>query len=99
MAALALRFVPLLAVEARRIAGLQNLRAGRRPRGLSEWLKRRQAAFVPTLVAALERADRVALALEARHFRARSVPPAPVRSRAGALFGLGLALVALLWRG
>jgi len=107
MLGLALRFVPLLQSEARRIARVQDLRAGRPPRGAREWLQRRRAATVPLLVGALERAERVALALEARHYRLRpagvavssSVARAPGRSgRLAALVGGTLAVVALLWR-
>jgi energy-coupling factor transporter transmembrane protein EcfT len=101
MVGLALRFAPLLADEGRRIARLQDLRAGRAPRGMSEWLERRRAATVPTLVNSLERAEQVALALEARHYRLR-----PVAAAAGgqtgtwgwAAAGGTLAGVALLWR-
>jgi energy-coupling factor transporter transmembrane protein EcfT len=98
MAALALRFAPLLAAEWRRIAALQSLRAGRPPRGLGERLQRHRAAVVPALVSALERADRVALALETRHYRARPLParaPSPWLARG---LGLTLAVVAWLWR-
>lgn len=100
MLGLAVRFAPLLERESRRIAAVQALRAGRPPRGAREWLERRRAAAVPTLVGALERADRVALALEARHYRLRpTAGERPERSLlpwklAGAtLFG-----AALLWR-
>jgi energy-coupling factor transport system permease protein len=99
MIALALRFVPLLKDEMRRIAALQRLRAGRAPRGAAEWWQRRRAVVVPTMVAALERADRVALALEARHYRLR---PVPARERARPIAvaaGAALAGIALLWRG
>ncbi|TMQ68629.1 MAG: hypothetical protein E6K78_00455 [Candidatus Eisenbacteria bacterium] len=102
MLSLAVRFAPLLEAEARRIAAVQDLRAGRPPRGAREWLTRRRAVALPTLVGALERAERVALALEARHFRMRPAAPAsPVR---GASVGWTLAAVAvagtaLLWRG
>ena len=97
---LALRFSPLLADEARRIARLQDLRAGRAPRGLAEWLQRRRAATVPTLVQALERAEQVALALEARHFRLRPLPRRPVPRAAWGWAALGAALAgaALAWR-
>ena len=96
---LALRFAPLLAREAGRIARLQELRAGRPARGWREQLARRRAVVVPALVNALERAERVALALEARHYRGR--PPAPPgRGRpTWAAAGLAVAAVALLWRG
>ncbi|MBI5711256.1 MAG: energy-coupling factor transporter transmembrane protein EcfT [Candidatus Eisenbacteria bacterium] len=96
---LALRFAPLLAREAGRIARVQELRAGRPARGWREKLVRRRAIVVPALVNALERAERVGLALEARHYRAR--PPAPP-ARGGpawAAAGLAVAAVALLWRG
>jgi len=114
MLGLALRFVPLLQAEARRIARTQNLRAGRPPRGPREWLQRRRAATVPFMVGALERAERVALALEARHYRLRPPgvavgwedagrPPGSERQArrggpAWALVGGSLAAVALLWR-
>jgi energy-coupling factor transporter transmembrane protein EcfT len=101
MVGLSLRFAPLLEREARRIARVQDLRAGRPPRGMREWLVRRRAAAVPTLVGALERAERVALALEARGYRDR-----PLQASAGgrasvlsAIAGGMIATVALLWRG
>ncbi len=113
MLGLALRFAPLLEAESRRIARVQELRAGRPPRGPREWLQRRRAATVPFMVGALERAERVALALEARHYRLR--PPGAVvgggdaalpgrlgglgtGGRAWPLLGGSLAAVALLWR-
>lgn len=102
MLGLALRFAPLLADEGRRIARLQDLRAGRPPRGAGEWLVRRRAATVPTLVHSLERAEQVALALEARHYRLRPVAAA-APGNAGdwgwAATGGLLAGTALLWRG
>ncbi len=110
MLGLALRFAPLLRAESGRIARVQDLRAGRPPRGAREWLQRRRAATVPTLVGALERAERVALALEARHYRLRGVAPptrsshaaaaarSPAAARALAVAGSLLTLVALLWR-
>src|SRR5206468_12197591 len=81
MLGLSLRFAPLLQAEARRIARVQDLRAGRPPRGAGEWLTRRRAATVPLMVGALERAERVALALEARHYRLR--PPGAVAGWGG----------------
>ena len=113
MLGLSLRFAPLLGAEARRIARVQDLRAGRPPRGAGEWLTRRRAATVPLMVGALERAERVALALEARHYRLR--PPSAGPGRSGgmgaakaphsrlvsglaAALGVTLAGVALLWR-
>ena len=103
MLGLSLRFAPLLADEARRIARLQDLRAGRPPRGLGEWLVRRRAATVPTLVHSLERAEQVALALEARHYRLRPVGAGSRSSMSARDWGWAatggvLAGVALLWR-
>jgi energy-coupling factor transport system permease protein len=108
MIGLSLRFMPLLQSEALRITRVQDLRAGRPPRGAREWMQRRRAAAVPVMVGALERAERVALALEARHYRLR---PAGARSaragtggagrRAAALAGVAgvsIAALALLWR-
>jgi energy-coupling factor transporter transmembrane protein EcfT len=107
---LSLRFAPLLGAEAARIARVQDLRAGRPPRGAREWLQRRRASTVPTLVGALERAERVALALEARHYRLRPAgaavgPPNDAARVSTALSaapwvaaGTGLAALALLWR-
>jgi energy-coupling factor transporter transmembrane protein EcfT len=99
VAGLALRFAPLLGEEAARIARVQALRAGGPPRRWGERLEAARAALVPALVGALERAERVAIGLEARHHRLRPLPPAeraPAWSVAagGALFG-----AALLWRG
>jgi len=59
------------------------------------------AATVPTLVHSLERAEQVALALEARHYRLR--PPAPAARWSAqdwgwALASIALAVAALLWR-
>jgi energy-coupling factor transporter transmembrane protein EcfT len=98
---LALRFAPLMGGEGRRIARVQDLRAGRPPRGAREWWQRRRAAAVPTLVSSLERAERVALALEARGYRSR---PLDLTARAAhptgwAVLGVAVAGVALLWRG
>jgi len=100
VAALALRFAPLLGRETARIARLQDLRAGRPPRGWRERFTRRRAVAVPSMVNALERAERVSLALEARHWRLR--PPAAGPRAAGswswAVAGLALAVASLLWR-
>lgn len=100
---LALRFAPLMQAEARRIARVQEIRAGRPPRGMREWLVRRRAGAVPTLVGALERAERVALALDARHYRLRpagSIPwPAGWGAWAAWTAGLGLAVGSIVWRG
>jgi energy-coupling factor transporter transmembrane protein EcfT len=110
MLGLALRFAPLLRTEARRLARVQDLRAGRAPRGAREWLQRRRAATVPLMVGSLERAERVALALEARHYRLRgprALAGAPAGAGApehraavwaGAGAGLALAAAAIVWR-
>jgi energy-coupling factor transporter transmembrane protein EcfT len=94
---LALRFMPLLTQEARRIARVQALRAGRAPRGLTERLTRMRAALVPSLVAAIERAEQLALNLEARHHRARAWPERRA-SWGTSVLGFGVFLTALLWR-
>lgn len=101
---LALRFAPLLAREGTRLARVQELRAGRPARGLRERFTRRRAVAIPWMVNALERAERVSLALDARHHRLRGVAaPAPRAGRparlAGAFAGLAVAMTSLLWRG
>lgn len=98
---LALRFAPLMGGEARRIARVQDLRAGRPPRGAREWWQRRRAAAVPTLVSSLERAERVALALEARDYRSRPLDLTPRRGHptVWGIAGVMVVGVALLWRG
>jgi energy-coupling factor transporter transmembrane protein EcfT len=95
--ALALRFAPLLAAERRRIVQLQRLRAGRAPRTMRERLDEQRAVTVPAVVAALEMAERVALGLEARHYRVR---PVPRRTGGGwaAAGGAVVFLIAALWR-
>ena len=98
---LALRLAPAVESEARRIAAMQNLRAGGAARSWTVRASRWRAAAVPTMVCTLERAERVALALEARHYPLR---PARLEERGtgttwpwmaagGALLG-----VALWWR-
>ncbi len=101
---LALRFVPLLAGEGTRIARIQGLRAGRPPRGWRERFTRRRAVVIPVVVNALERAERVSLALEARHHRLRTVALPATRTGRGAgwawgLAGLAVAVTSLVWRG
>jgi energy-coupling factor transporter transmembrane protein EcfT len=95
---LALRFAPLLRDEYRRVAAIQRLRAGGAPRGLGDRLARMRSVVIPGLVGSLERADQVALALEARHYRLREPEPTP--SAGWAWQGAGWALVGagLLWR-
>lgn len=99
VAALALRVRPGLESEARRIAALQALRAGRPPRGLRERLARLRALVVPVMTASLERAERVALALEARYAGVREPAPGPPPAWAARLAGLLIALASLVWRG
>ena len=101
---LALRFVPLLAGEGSRIARIQALRAGRPPRGWRERFARRRAVVIPVMVNALERAERVSLALEARHHRLRAAAPEPAGAGwsagwAWGLAGLAVAATSLVWRG
>ena len=97
LVALALRFAPLVAAECRRIARLQELRAGRPARGLREKLERQRAIAVPAVVAAIENAERVALGLEARYYRLRPVP-APRGGWPAALAGWAAFGIAVLWR-
>ena len=101
---LALRFVPLLAGEGARIARIQGLRAGRPPRGWRERFTRRRAIAIPVVVNALERAERVSLALEARHHRLRAVGLPVARAGGGVrwawgIAGLAVAMTSLVWRG
>lgn len=95
--ALALRFAPLLGDELRRISRMQSLRAGSAG-GMIQRLRRMQLVAIPALVGALERAERVALSLEARHYRSRRVPAARLQPLAG-LAGLAVAGTALFLRG
>jgi len=98
IAGLAWRFRPAVEAEGTRIAALQSLRAGRPPRGAGERLARAQACVVPTLIASLERAERVSLALEARHVRAREAPPGPRAVWPARIAGLAIAAASLAWR-
>jgi len=95
---LALRFAPLVTDEFQRVARVQALRAGRPPRGAGEWMERQRASIVPAVVGSLERAERVALALEARHYRLRPVTRGPRSPWLATGAGLALVAVALLWR-
>jgi energy-coupling factor transporter transmembrane protein EcfT len=97
---LALRFAPLLRAEARRIARVQALRAGRAARGLAERVAGAQAVAAPLMVCALERAERTALALDARHYRGRG-READASGVGWGWVAVGLALAAwgILWRG
>jgi energy-coupling factor transport system permease protein len=94
---LATRVAPLLAEETRRIARLQDVRAGRPARGIAERLTRARATLVPALIGSLERAERLALAMEARHWRMRPLPPRRGVS-AGDAAGAALLALALVWR-
>lgn len=94
---LALRFAPLIAVEARRIAQMQELRSGHPARSFRERFDLARASAVPIVVSALERAERVSLALEARHYRARP-PSSHAWAVLPSLAGLLVAGLALLWR-
>lgn len=98
IAALAWRFRPAVQAEGARIARLQALRFGRAPRGPFERLARMRACVVPTMVASLERAERVSLALEARHVAAREAPPGPPAIWTARLAGLAVAALSLAWR-
>lgn len=99
VAALAVRFQPLLAEEAARIGRLQELRAGRAPRNAAERVVRARARLVPVMVGSLERAEQVAMALEARHYRLRPIESGPHAPWAARLAGVAIAAVALVWRG
>jgi energy-coupling factor transporter transmembrane protein EcfT len=96
---LALRFAPLVSDEFRRVSEVQALRAGRPPRGAGEWIVRQRAVIVPAMIGALERADRVALALEARHYRLRPVVQGPRSPWVASGAGVALLATALMWRG
>ncbi len=105
MLGVGMRLAPLLREEGARIRSVQALRAGRPPRSFLERVRMRNAAWVPAVVCALERADRLSLALEARHVRSAVPAPEPAgpagspgsRRVAGGC-GVALALGALLWR-
>ncbi len=96
---LALRMMPAVAAEHRRIRRLQAQRAGAPPRGLAERLARERAAWIPTLIAAIESADRLALALEARHYRLRPTPDELRIPGWAAGVSIAIVLVSLLTRG
>lgn len=98
---LSARTMPLLRDESERVGRVQRLRAGGPPRGWDGRMRALRAATVPAMVGALERADRVALALEARHYRTRPLAPAGPRARgslAGWCAAAALILVCALWR-
>jgi energy-coupling factor transporter transmembrane protein EcfT len=99
VAALAWRMRPAVAAEAERVAQLQELRAGRAPRGWSERWSRARARLVPSLTGSLERAERVALALEARHYRLRPAASGARSPWPAKLAGVAIAAVSLVWRG
>jgi energy-coupling factor transporter transmembrane protein EcfT len=86
MLGLSMRFGPLL----RRRGRAHRARAGPARRASAargaRWLAAQARRAVPTLVGALERAERVALALEARHYQLRpaAVASAPAQVAPGA---------------
>jgi len=100
---LSARVVPMLRDEVARVARVQRLRAGAPPRGIPARMRAVRAATVPALTGALERADRVALALEARHYRVRPLSPARATPGARPVAGWSMAVVLVtacaLWRG
>ena len=63
-----------------------------------KWLIRQRAAIVPAVIGSLERADRVALALEARHYRLRPVSRGPKSPWIVSGMGVALVAAALVWR-
>jgi energy-coupling factor transporter transmembrane protein EcfT len=96
---LALRMVPLVRGEAAAIALVQALRAGAAPRGERQRVEQVLAVAVPLVVCSLERAERTALALEARHYRGLAPADAGFRPAwAGLAAGTALAAWGLLWR-
>jgi energy-coupling factor transporter transmembrane protein EcfT len=98
VAALALRFVPLLGDELRRLVAIQDLRAGRAPRGPVEQIERVRSILMPAMVGSLERADQLALVLEARHYQMREPQAAPPAGWSWRGAGWVMAGVGLLWR-
>lgn len=94
---LALRFAPLVAGEAQRIGALQDHRAGGPPRSRAQWLTRRRALIVPLLTCTLERAERISMGMEARHYRVRPVARVE-RPVAAEVLGLAIVTVSILWR-
>jgi energy-coupling factor transporter transmembrane protein EcfT len=89
---LAVRMMPVALAEHRRIRRLQTLRAGGPPRGIADRLERERAAWIPTVVAAVESAERLTLALEARHYSLRP----PEAGRRVPLWAVGAAVAVLL---
>jgi len=100
---LSARVVPMLRDEWLRVARVQRLRAGGPPHGAAARLRALRAGAVPALTGALERADRVALALEARHYRVRPLAPPGTQRSGGSIAGWSVAAVLVaacaLWRG
>jgi energy-coupling factor transport system permease protein len=96
---LALRFGPLLPTELDRIRRLQEQRAGVTARGVGARLQNVKAVLVPAMVSTLERAERVALALDARHYGARIPAAAPAGRGFYTLGAAAVITVALVWRG
>jgi energy-coupling factor transport system permease protein len=97
-----LRFVPLLAIEAERLAKAQASRGGEWGTGAGGLIKRVRRVvplIVPLFLAALQRAERLALAMEARAYvggKGRSHLISDQMQTTDWLFVIGMALVAIL---
>jgi len=98
MIGLATRFMPIVQEEGGRIARLQALRLGGQARGLGQRIDRLRATMIPALVSAVERAERTAIALEARHYRVREAPPGLAGSARGWIASAAVVVFALSWR-
>jgi len=94
---LALSFVPILGQEARRLADCHRVKVGRARWRLGDRARAAVPLLVPLFLAALRRADDLAVALEARCFvpGAPRTTLAPGRFRAADLAALGAATAAL----
>ncbi len=100
---LAIRFVPILTREARRIMLSQRLRGHRFEGSLPRRARALGPVFIPVFATSLLKAHRLALALAARGYRPGMPQPAPLRQRwqlrdSVALAGT-IALLVGLWRG
>lgn len=95
---LAVRFLPTILEESSRIVTAQRARGARFEGGLLKRARRLLPLVVPLLSGCFRRADRLALAMEARHYRVDAPrtslePLAFARSDAFALAGLVLLLL------
>ena len=79
MLSIALRFVPTLLDEARRIRDAQLCRGARLEGGLHHRVKGFSAMLIPLFASALRRADNLALAMEARGYRGGEMRTSYVR--------------------